>query len=186
MKRTACCCLLILAASMIYAQTPEIERFLDTMKMGGSYLIDKDMREFKASSTEGRVYSSEDLKNKITFINFWFAACSPCMAEMNALEQLHEKFKDNARFQFLSFTFEKKEEIEKLALRYKMSYPIISLSQDDCSYLNQGKGYPVTIIVDRNGKMVFFNYGGSTDPEQAEASFKTYLYPLLISLLKCP
>ena len=66
-----------------------------------------------------------------------------------------------------------------------MSYPTITTSIDSCVYLNFGKGFPAKIITGENGEILFFSFGGDTDPDKSELSFKTNLYPLLNCLLKC-
>lgn len=166
-------------------QTPEEQRFLDTLKMGGTYLIDKEMPEFKIKTVDGKEYSNKDLKNKITFINFWFEACAPCIAEMGALEALFLKFNPYKKFQFLSITYETKESIDNISLKYNMPYSIISTSPDSCYYLNFRKGFPTTIILNEEGRVAYFTIGGDTNPEGANLFFKTNIYPLLTCLLKC-
>jgi thiol-disulfide isomerase/thioredoxin len=37
--------------------------------------------------------SNISLKGKVVFINFWFASCAPCIAEMEDLNKLYNKFK---------------------------------------------------------------------------------------------
>jgi peroxiredoxin len=169
-----------------FAQTYEerIQKFMDTLNMGGSYLIGNSMPAFEIKSTDGYWYTNENLIGKITFINFWFEACPPCIVEMNALEQLYNKYKQNGNFQFLSITYEKIEAIEKISEKYKMSYPVLSTSRDSCYYLNFRKGFPTTIIVDGNSKIVFFTFGGNTDPKLANIYFRDNLYPLLNCMLK--
>lgn len=50
------------------------------------------------------LYNSETLKGKITFINFGFAACAPCVAEIDALNEIYSKQKGNTYFNFLSIS----------------------------------------------------------------------------------
>lgn len=158
---------------------------MDTLNMGGAYLIGRNLPAFEIKSVQGKLYTNEDLKNKITFINFWFEACAPCIAEMDALENLYQDFKPNKNFQFLSFTYEKKEVVEKISEKYQMSYPILTTTTDSCYMLNFRKGFPTTIIVDQKGEIIFFIFGGTTNPKSADFYFKTNVYPLLNCLLKC-
>ncbi len=168
------------------AQTEEekIKLFLDSLKMGGSYLVGKTLPAFEIKSLQGNSFTNESLKNKITFINFWFEACAPCIAEMNTLENLYQNFKTKTDFQFLSITFEKKEAIEKLSEKHKMTYPVFSTTIDSCHYLNFKKGFPTTIIINDNSKIEFFIHGGFTNPEDAERYFNVNIYPVLNRLLK--
>lgn len=152
---------------------------MDTLKMGGSYLIGREMNEFKAKSVSGKKYSSKSLQNKITVINFWFEACSPCLAEVEALNDLFEKFSADKKFQFLSFTFDPKESVIKFTTRHNIKYPVIILSNEECSALNFRKGYPGTVITDLSGKIIYYKIGGSIDPEVARTLIEREMYPVI-------
>ena len=171
--------------SIAQSEQETIKKFMDTLNMGGAYLIGKTMPQFEIRSNHGQLYTNENLKSKVTFINFWFEACAPCIAEMNALETLYEDFRKNNNFQFISITYENKKAIEKSSEKYKMTYPIVTTSFDTCNLLNFRKGYPTTIIINEKSEIVFFTFGGTTDPNIANSNFKNYVYPLLNCMLKC-
>jgi|GEM_PF-2566991 len=120
---------------------------------------------------ETDVLSSEKLIGKVLFINFWFAACPPCIAEFEALSQMYDKLKDKAGFQFISFTFESPEVIEKVKKKYGLRFPIYSISQQECERLNPGGGYPTNIIVGKNGVIKQVQTGGETDEKAAKNFF---------------
>ncbi|BCW49758.1 hypothetical protein StoSoilB13_21000 [Arthrobacter sp. StoSoilB13] len=48
----------------------------------------------KGTLFNGETVKPEDLKGKVTVLNFWFAACAPCRVEAPQLEALHQDFKD--------------------------------------------------------------------------------------------
>jgi cytochrome oxidase Cu insertion factor (SCO1/SenC/PrrC family) len=54
------------------------------------------------------------LKEKVIFIHNWFAACRPCVAEFEELNNVYRKLKSNKDFLFLSFTFDDIETIKKI------------------------------------------------------------------------
>lgn len=173
----------VLFSFSLCAQTPEEQRFLDTLKMGGAYLKGRSMPDFKVTSTEEIMYSRENLNGKITFINLWFEACSPCIAEMGALNDLYSRFKNDTNFQFLSFTFEKKEDVKRLAKKYKIKYPIVSTTMELCYTLNFRKAFPTLIVLDNTGKVAYLTFGGNTDPKKIKTFFETKIYPVLNELL---
>jgi len=82
---------------------------------------------------------------------------APCIAEMNAHENLYRGFKQDKNFQFWSITFEKKATISKISKKYKMTYPVISTTVDSLHYLNFQKGFPTSMIIDTQGKIAFFD-----------------------------
>jgi peroxiredoxin len=125
----------------------------------------KYFEKFSNFSIDGKSYSDDSLKNKINIINFWFEACAPCIAEFDALNKLYERFKTNKNFQFLSFTFESKENGQRVANSYHLSYPIICLERNSIYKLIFNLGFPTTIITDRTGKVRLIKCGGPEDEE---------------------
>jgi thiol-disulfide isomerase/thioredoxin len=181
-------CFFLLIASLFsrgQIENDKLKLSLDTLKMGGTYLLGKPFPGFELKSEKGKVYNNEYFIDKITFINFWFESCAPCIAEMKPLENLYQTYSQNKKFQFLSITFEKKEVIEKIAKQYSQTYPILSTSTDSCYYLNFKKGFPTNVIINEKGQIIYFTIGGGPDPDAAEVNFKTNVYPLLNCLLRC-
>ena len=126
---------------------------------------------------------NENLKGKVVFMNFWFEACYPCIAEFKALNELYEKFKDNKDFVFVSFTFENAKTIKEVRKRYDINYPIYTLKQSDINKLNKETGYPTNIILDKKGNVQFFKSGGSIDQDEATAFVEKEIYPELMKHL---
>ena len=73
----------------------------------------------------------------------------------------------------LSFTFDSPETIEKIRAKYKIEYPVISISQNSCVTLNFRSGFPTNFISDKNGKVAYYNMGRIT-----------HAYPVLEKMLK--
>jgi len=121
--------------------------------------------EFTATSLDGEVFTDKQLKEKVTVINFWFATCIPCIAEMEALNKLYEKFENNEKFRFLSFTFDKPEVAEKAVKKHAILFPVCSVNMEESKRLALNLGFPTNIIVDQQGKMAFIKSGGKRDKE---------------------
>jgi len=68
-------------------------------KVNSNALTAKAIFSFKDST--GKIVSTDDLKGKIVFINFWASWCPPCRAEMPSLENLYQKLKTDQRFVFV-------------------------------------------------------------------------------------
>ena len=177
----------ILGKDVSFAQASEekIKMFLDTLETGGIYFIGKAMPDFKMKSNTGKWYTNESLKNKISFLNFWFQYCQPCIAEMEALNNIYREFGKDKNFQFLSITYETRQTIDSISAKYKIAYPVLSTSADSVSLLNFGRGFPVTMVIDKEGKIAFLTFGGTTNPRAADLYFKNNVYPLLRCMLRC-
>jgi len=178
--------LLVFAATYSYGQQPtrlgpgmNIDSF---MKAKQTQAIDKPFPLF-SSYFDGKVFNNENLKGKTVFINFWFAACAPCIAEMDALNDLYARLKSNKNFEFISFTFETPEKTEQLIQQYKIQYKVFSLEEADCRRLNLNAGFPTSIILDSGGMVKYFKNGGTTDKAEAKRFVFAEFYPKIVSLL---
>ncbi|MFT3907858.1 MAG: TlpA disulfide reductase family protein [Ferruginibacter sp.] len=146
--------------------------------------IGKAFPEFN-TKFNGRTITKDSLKGKVVFINFWFKACPPCIAELDALNELYRKFSVYKDFVFLSFTFEKPSDIPLLRKHYKMRYPVASVDRQECYRLNFGNGFPTSAILDRQGVVRYFVTGGDhTDKKEARDIVIKRLYPGLTAELK--
>ena len=149
----------------------------------------------KGNQSKGKVFTEFSLSNgtssisnrsfmgKITFLNFWFKACPPCIAEMRALNELYAKLHIDKNFQFLSLTFENEKTISEMKKKYHIQYPVFNTSKDNCYKLNQGNGFPTSIIIDDKGVIVFLLSGYNTDPVKAYQVLFSKFYPPLKNLL---
>ena len=176
--------LALLFSVSLLAQTPEERHFMDSLANRPTALIGHPIPPFAAYSVSGKPYSNYSLRNKITLINFWFEACVPCMVEMEYLNQLYSYFSKNESFQFLSFTYDKREAVERVISKHHIKFPVIPVSMDSCFSLNMNSGFPTTFISDANGKIAFFSEGGSLRSEEAQDSIKKNIYPVLERLLQ--
>lgn len=136
---------------------------------------------FDVTALNGQHYSNKRFKNKITFINFWFSACVPCVNEFEELKKLYENYTKNKKFQFLSFTFDPVNVATKTRDAFYLPYPILVLPDSQCTILSFGKGYPTNMIIDEMGRVVRIIPHRST-PDETKHLEKN-AYPILDSLL---
>jgi thiol-disulfide isomerase/thioredoxin len=130
-----------------------------------------DFKTFSAKTITGNIYTNDSLKNKVTFINFWFEACAPCIAEFDALNSLNNKYKGDKNFQFLSFTYETNENITRIANEHHLEYPILHIEKEKIYDLIFKLGFPTNIITDQSGNIRYIKCGGFTDEKKAQEEF---------------
>ena len=138
----------------------EIFQRLDSIKRCA---IGKDFCEFESVTLNGEVISKKDLIGKITFVDLWFATCSTCIAEMGNLIELYDNLKDDKNFQFLSFTVDAFETANKAVEKYNIPFIVCPVSHEEAYRMNFNTGFPTKIIIDKEGKIVFFQNSGSKD-----------------------
>ncbi len=164
------------------AQRNSISSFDSLLQVKGSKSIGTKFPFFKAKNRNG-YFDNSKLIGKVTYINFWFKNCPPCMAEMRSLRQLNQKMKVYKGFQFVSFTFENEKIIEEIRKKYHIDYNIFHLSKTDCYRLNQDSGFPVHIILDKNGEIQFLLSGYHTKSKDAHDYLFSKVYPKIIAIL---
>lgn len=174
----------ILSLMTLHAQERKDSLVPNVLMNRGQGYLNKDFLPFKGNGINGELYSNDSIKNKITFINFWFEACAPCIAEFEALNILYKKFKGNPRFKFLSFTYESKDKAIMIANKYSIEYPIISLNQSECRRLNFNQGFPTNIILDEATKIQYMLSGGPIDKTDASNIVNSVYASKLTSMLK--
>ena len=137
-----------------------------------------------AAVYQHKKFTNQDLSGKVVFITFWFAACAPCISEMDALNKLYDSLKYNKRFEFISFTYEKQEKINQVAREHHIHYKVLSIKQEDCYKLNQYNSFPTNIIIDANGVIRLLQTSGYDPNDLTGKALLSEFYPKLVSMLK--
>jgi thiol-disulfide isomerase/thioredoxin len=52
-------------------------------------------------NADGELLTTESLKGKIVFINFWASWCPPCLAEMPSIQKLFDHYRNDSRIVFI-------------------------------------------------------------------------------------
>jgi peroxiredoxin len=178
--------LFILSASLSYSQSSPSEKspinadslLQKLMKNNNKDILGKQYPEFQVT-VNNKEYSSASLKGKTVFINFWFAACAPCVAEFDELNTLFEKFGQNKNFEFVSFTFENSEQIDAVKKKYNIKYNIFSIPKPECYRLNFSNGFPTNVIIDPSGSVTYIHSGGPLEKPRIKKDFDDTVYPLI-------
>ncbi|MEE3241680.1 MAG: TlpA disulfide reductase family protein [Candidatus Neomarinimicrobiota bacterium] len=103
----------------------------------------------KFSLMSGEEKSFSDYLGSTLVVNFWYMNCGPCLIEMPALNQLVEDYKESD-INFLSFTFDKKEDLEIFFKNTEFNY-IHAPVDLNFMYGFDINVYPTHWIVDETG-----------------------------------
>jgi cytochrome c biogenesis protein CcmG/thiol:disulfide interchange protein DsbE len=111
--------------------------------------------------------------DKPLYINFWASWCPPCVKEMPEIDNLYKKYGDKINFAAISVdtnVADAKAFAEKSQLQVPVyTGDVRALSQD-----YQISAIPVSIILDKNGKILAHKVGG-----MSEAELEKFLEPVL-------
>lgn len=113
--------------------------------------------EFKATDIEGKTWSSADASGKVMVINCWFTGCGPCLAEMPELSEWKTEMPD---VMFFSATYEKAETARPVLERRKFNWIALVNDRQFKNYIGTN-GYPMTIVIDKEGIIRQVEYGTS-------------------------
>lgn len=120
---------------------------------------------FSATDIDGHTWSNADVNGKVMVLNLWFTGCGPCRGEMPELSAWKDEMPD---VMFFSSTYETPEVARQVLDKVTFNWiPLVNDTQFK-EWIG-GNGYPLTIVVDKAGKISAFEYG--TSPEQ-RASLK--------------
>lgn len=103
--------------------------------------------EFSAHDINGETICLSDCKDRVFVINQWYTGCGPCKKEMPELSEWKNEFPDVI---FLSVCFQDRETVKELTDEKGFNWRHICDDRQMVKWL-RGKGFPMTIVVDKNG-----------------------------------
>jgi len=152
-KKLFCCIFLSVAFLSSYAQLSTEQRdSILLLKIGTPF------PNVKLPNTNGNTFSEQDLKGKITVINFWFESCVPCIKELDALNKLFLTFKDNPDFRFISFTTDSLETAKEAIEKFGILFDVYPTTKKECKHLFCTE-FPTNLIVDQQGNVAYIKAG---------------------------
>ncbi len=108
------------------------------------------------TSIDGKKVVIGGKQEKPTLINLWFIGCRGCESEMPDLNRLKEKYADKVNF--VSLTFDRKENVLKFLKRKKFTFTHITDADDFINKIGSHP-YPENIFIDRNGYITHIERG---------------------------
>jgi len=150
---------------------------IETMRIASESQFDSDivgnvLPDFTAKDLGGKIYTSNEVRGtKATFVNFWFVNCPPCIAEMPNLNRLYDMMKGSSEFQFFAITWEPEARARDAIEKYGIHFPVLLISPSEARQLTFGRGYPTSMIQDKEGKMHCMLSGGSLTPGNGFESY---------------
>ncbi|MBT2620415.1 TlpA disulfide reductase family protein [Chryseobacterium sp. ISL-6] len=145
MKKAATLFLLIISLYSI-AQNKSLRTFPDLEnKLDTHFPIEK----FKDQN--GKNYSADYLKGKITLLNFWFTTCEPCLKEIPDLVKLKKSVGN--KINFMGITPDTEEKVTQFLLKHDFDFQQVTNAGQQLKELFVVQRYPMTFIVDKNGNI---------------------------------
>lgn len=146
-------------------------------------LVENSFPVFKYQINDTTFISNKDFIGKITFINYWFKACHPCIAELAGLNKCYNLLKEDKNFQFISFSTDTSSVIAESKEKFKINFSIYHLDKKQAQELHF-LAAPTNLIIDKKGIIKAAFTGGSTDSKKAYQKIMEEVYPVILEEIK--
>jgi len=110
---------------------------------------------FQEQDLKGNIWCNDSLRGHVTVINVWYSGCGPCRKEMHILSEWKNKHSDVL---FLSADFEDAEKVKDITEKEGFNWNHI-VKDTYFTKMVGNAGYPLTIVLDREGKVRYFKNG---------------------------
>ena len=109
---------------------------------------------FRLADINGVVFDSYDLRGKIIFLNFWTTWCTTCVAEMPAMEKLHQKLK-NQDFVMVAINIkESLSQVKNFVSKYNLTFTTLLDSDGEITKRFNVFATPTTFIYGKSGQLL--------------------------------
>jgi len=116
--------------------------------------------QFKVQSLSGEWLSSDQLKGKVTLINFWATWCPPCCAEFPLLQKdIYDSIKEK---DFLVMAISRGEEtdtVKKFIDKNKYTFPVYVDKEAKVYNLFANKYIPRNFVIGKDGNIKWASIG---------------------------
>jgi cytochrome c biogenesis protein CcmG, thiol:disulfide interchange protein DsbE len=125
-----------------------------------SPLLAKQAAPFTVALFDGKKLTSDDLRGKAVFLNFWASWCPPCRAEARDLEEAWQKVKDN-NMVFLGVALQDTDQNSLEFLKeFNVTYPNGKDESGKIAVDYGTWGIPESFFIDPQGRITYKHVGG--------------------------
>lgn len=124
-----------------------------------SGLTGQDAPDFALKSASGSNLRLSEYRGDVVMINFWATWCGPCRQEMPLLNDLYARY-NRVGFSLLGVNIDDdSKRALQMAEELGVSFPVLFDDRKEVSRLYQVEAMPVTVLVDREGKVRHVHLG---------------------------
>jgi thiol-disulfide isomerase/thioredoxin len=118
---------------------------------------------------DGQIVDLSTQKDKVIFINFWATWCPPCIAEMPAIQELYNQFKDNKNVLFIMADMDDNfSKAQSFMTKRGYDLPVFTPMSQIPAAMYTGT-LPTTVILDKS-RNISFHHEGTADYSNPEVA----------------
>ncbi len=115
--------------------------------------------EFELEAADGTRVGLADYIGEVVLLNFWAPWCAPCRTEMPLLQSTFESFKDQG-FIVLGIDFDESADlVASFGDEFGLTFPLLLDPGGRIQQQYKVRGYPTTVVVDREGRIQSYHIG---------------------------
>lgn len=127
--------------------------------LASSELTGQPAPDFALKSSTGDNLRLSEHRGDVVMINFWATWCGPCRQEMPLLDELYQRY-ERVGFSLLGVNIDDdSRKAMNMISELGVNFPVLFDSRKEVSKLYQVDAMPVTVIVDRDGKVRHVHQG---------------------------
>ena len=152
------------------AQSPDAQQTATGTEVGAR------MPDYSAMNLDGSKFELGSKRGRVVLVNLWATWCGPCRFEIPELQRIHDRYAPRG-FEVIGVSVDESgvESVRQFMAEQKMTYPIAIDPQGNLATILQTSVLPTSVVLDRNGKIVWKRYGliPENDPELKSAIEKS-------------
>ena len=134
--------------------------------LASSGLTGQPAPDFALKSSDGSNLRLSEYRGDVVMINFWATWCGPCRQEMPLLDELYSRY-NRVGFSLLGVNIDDdSSKAMNMVSELGVSFPVLFDSRKEVSRLYEVDAMPVTVIVDREGRVRHVHQGYKPGYEQ--------------------
>ena len=128
--------------------------------------------DFTLKSNAGKEFSLKDLRGRFVLLDFWATWCGPCRCDLPAVEKLHQDFHRKGLVVLGINSGEDAETVNQFLRTSKLTYPILLTADSSVALSYNVNAFPTVVLIDAEGKIVFYHVGAGGDKALRESLAK--------------
>jgi len=137
-------------------------------------LVGKTAPEFVRSDLAGREVDLKKNRGKVVLLNFWATWCAPCQVELPEFERWQHAYGTQG-LQVIAISMDDGDApVRRTVRRLHLDFPVLMGDAKLGEAYGGVLGLPVTLLIDREGKVVS-QFKGETDLGEMESQVKQLL-----------